>query len=64
MPHEVADAPGAARFATESPYADAAFYDNMCGAGCMAKIREHWTPHLDGTRSIPESLPNLVAAFK
>ena len=47
-----------------SPYANAAFYDNMCGAGCMAKIREHWTPHLDGKRSIPDSLSALVGAFK
>jgi len=47
-----------------SPYANAAFYDNMCGAGCMAKIREHWTPHLDGKRSIPDALSGLVAAFK
>jgi hypothetical protein len=47
-----------------SPYANAAFYDNMCGAGCMAKIREHWTPHLDGKRAIPDALSGLVAAFK
>ena len=47
-----------------SPYANAAFYDNMCGAGCMATIREHWTPHLDGKRSIPDALSGLVAAFK
>jgi len=47
-----------------SPYANAAFYDNMCGAGCMAKIGENWTPHLDGKRSIPDALTGLVAAFK
>ena len=47
-----------------SPYANATFYDNMCGPGCMAKIREHWTPHLDGKRSIPDALGPLVAAFK
>jgi hypothetical protein len=47
-----------------APYANAAFYDNMCGAGCLAKMREHWTPHLDGKRSIPEALAALVAAFK
>jgi hypothetical protein len=47
-----------------SPYANAAFYDNMCGAGGMAKIREHWTPHLDAKRSIPDALSGLVAAFK
>ena len=47
-----------------SPYANAAFYDNMCGAGCMARIGENWTPHLDGKRSIPDALTGLVAAFK
>jgi len=46
------------------PYANAAFYDNMCGAGCLAKMRDHWTPHLDGKRSIPDALSALVAAFK
>jgi hypothetical protein len=46
------------------PYADAAFYDNMCGAGCLAKMKEHWTPHLDGKRSILDALSGLVAAFK
>jgi hypothetical protein len=39
-------------------------YDNLCGAGCLAKIREHWTPHLDGTRSIPEALSGLAGSFK
>jgi hypothetical protein len=47
-----------------SPYADAAFYNTMCGNGCAAKIRENWMPHLDGTRSIPDALSALVAAFK
>ena len=46
-----------------SPYANAAFYDNMCRPGCFAKIAEHWTPHLDGKRSIPDALSALVAAF-
>jgi hypothetical protein len=47
-----------------TPYADATFYDNMCGAGCLAKIREHWTPRLDGTRSISDALSALAASFK
>jgi hypothetical protein len=47
-----------------TPYANAAFYDNMCRAGCRNKIAEHWTPRLDGQRSIPEALSGLVAAFR
>jgi hypothetical protein len=47
-----------------SPYANAAFYDNMCMAGCRNKIAEHWTLHLDGKRSILEALSALVAAFR
>jgi hypothetical protein len=47
-----------------SPYANAAFYDNMCGPGCFAKIAEHWTPHLDGKRSIPDALSALAVAFR
>jgi hypothetical protein len=47
-----------------SPYANAAFYDNMCRLGCFAKIAEHWTPHLDGKRSIADALLALVAAFR
>jgi hypothetical protein len=47
-----------------SPYANAAFYENMCGAGCMAKIAEHWTPRLDGTRSAPDAVTALVASFR
>jgi hypothetical protein len=39
-------------------------YTPMCGAGCREKIVEHWTPVLDGKRSIAEALPALVAAFK
>jgi hypothetical protein len=46
------------------PYANAAFYTNMCGAGCRDKIAEHWTRHLDGKRSIPDALSALVAAFR
>jgi hypothetical protein len=47
-----------------SPYANAALYDTMCGAGCLARIREHWTPRLDGKRSVIESLSTLLLAFK
>jgi hypothetical protein len=46
------------------PYANAALYDRMCGAGCLAKIREHWTPRLDGTRSISDALSALAVSFK
>jgi hypothetical protein len=47
-----------------TPYANAALYENMCGAGCAEKIAEHWTPRLDGKRSIADALSSLVAAFK
>lgn len=47
-----------------TPYANAAFYDNMCGAGCRDKIVQHWGPRLDGKRSIPDALSALVVAFK
>ena len=47
-----------------SPYANAAFYDNLCGPGCVARIREHWTPRLDGKRSVADALSPLVAAFR
>jgi hypothetical protein len=53
-----------ARAIDYTPYANAAFYDRMCGAGCLAKIREHWTPRLDDTRSISDVLPALAASFK
>jgi hypothetical protein len=36
----------------------------MCGASCEEKIATHWTPHLEGRRSIAESLSALVATFK
>lgn len=49
---------------SHTAYANAGFYDNMCGAGCMAKIREHWTPHLDAQRSIADSIRPLVASFR
>jgi len=47
-----------------TPNADESFYSNICGAGYRDKIVEHWTPHLDGTRSIPDSLSALVVAFR
>ena len=47
-----------------TPYANAAFYDSMCGAGCLGKISEHWTPRLDGTRSISDALSALAVSFK
>jgi hypothetical protein len=47
-----------------APYADDGLYKNLCGEGCRAKIVEHWTPRLDGTRSMSESLAALVAAFR
>jgi hypothetical protein len=45
-------------------FGGAGLYNNLCGAGCRDKIAEHWTPHLDGKRSIPEALSGLVAAFR
>ena len=45
-------------------WANAAFYDSMCGAGCRDKIVAHWAPRLDGKRSIPDALSALVATFK
>jgi len=53
-----------ARGITYTAWADADFYTNMCGAGCLAKMREHWGPRLDGQRSIAEGLSALVTAFK
>ena len=47
-----------------TPYADDGLYKNLCGDGCGAKIVEHWTPRLDGKRSMSESLAALVAAFR
>jgi hypothetical protein len=37
---------------------------NLCGTGCRDKIAEHWTPHLDGKRSIADALSALVASLK
>ena len=45
-------------------YAGDGLYTNLCGAGCREKIAEHWTPHLDGTKSIADALSALVASFK
>ena len=45
-------------------YAGAELYTNLCGAGCRERIAEHWTPRLDGKRSVAESLAALVASFK
>ena len=45
-------------------YAGPDLYTNLCGAGCREKIAEHWTPHLDGTRSSADALSALVASFK
>jgi len=45
-------------------YAHANIYTNMCGASCEEKIAMHWTPHLEGKRSIVESMSALVATFK
>ena len=53
-----------ARAVDYTPYANAAFYDSMCGTGCLAKLREHWTPRLEGTRSISDVLPALVKSFR
>jgi len=47
-----------------APYAGAGLYTNLCGAGCREKVVEHWTPRLDGKRSVGESLAALVASFK
>jgi hypothetical protein len=45
-------------------YAAAGLYQALCGAGCREKIAEHWTPHLDGKRSIPDAVSALVTSFK
>jgi hypothetical protein len=45
-------------------YADAGLYKNLCGAGCREKIVEHWRPHLDGKRSMPDALAALAGAFR
>jgi len=45
-------------------FAHGSIYTNMCGADCQDKMATHWAPHLDGKRSIAESLSALVATFK
>jgi hypothetical protein len=45
-------------------YAHPGIYNAMCGASCEERIATHWTPHLEGKRSIAESLSALVATFK
>jgi hypothetical protein len=45
-------------------YAGPDLYTNLCGAGCREKIAEHWTPRIDGKRSVAECLTALVASFK
>jgi len=45
-------------------HADERLYVDLCGAGCRAKIAEHWGPRLDGKRSVADGLSALVAAFK
>jgi len=47
-----------------TPYADDKLYVALCGAGCREKIIEHWTPRLDGKRSVADALAALVASFK
>lgn len=46
-----------------SHFAQGSIYTNMCGVGCQDKMALHWTPHLEGKRSIVESLSALVAAL-
>ena len=45
-------------------YAGPDLYTNLCGAGCQEKLAEHWTPRLDGKRSVADSLSALVVSFK
>jgi hypothetical protein len=45
-------------------YAGSDLYANLCGAGCRERIAEHWTPRLDGTRTVAEALSALVLTFK
>jgi hypothetical protein len=45
-------------------YAGQQLYSNLCGTGCRDKIAEHWMPHLDGKRSIPDALSALVGGFR
>lgn len=45
-------------------YADAKLYANECGALCRERIVEHWTPRLDGKRTVNQALTALVLSFK
>jgi hypothetical protein len=45
-------------------YAGQGLYTNLCGVGCREKIAEHWTPRLNGQRSVDDALSALVASFK
>jgi len=45
-------------------YAGTGLYNNLCGAGCRDKLVEHWAPHLDGKRSIPDALSALGTTFR
>jgi hypothetical protein len=45
-------------------FAHPTIYPNMCGSDCADKMAVHWTPHLEGKRSIVESLSALVATFR
>ena len=45
-------------------YAGPNLYANLCGVGCQERIVEHWTPRLDGERTVTEALSALARAFK
>jgi hypothetical protein len=45
-------------------FAHPTIYTRMCGPECEDRMAAHWTPHLEGKRSIVESLSALVATFK
>jgi hypothetical protein len=49
---------------TYQPFAGDGLHTNLCGAGCRQRIEEHWTPRLDGKRSVADSLSALVASFR
>jgi hypothetical protein len=45
-------------------YGGPELYTNMCGAGCLEKLAEHWAPRLDGKRSFADALSALMVSFK
>jgi hypothetical protein len=45
-------------------FAQGAIYSRMCGTDCQDKMALHWTPRLEGKRSIEDSLSALVATFQ